>query len=432
MRDRSEPMSFLPRGWSHALMNRIAIPRDLDAVTRIDHDAECDPRATGMAPRHAAAIWEAVRALYRTGYYPAVIFSLRYRGHLVFSRAIGHAGGNAPGADPDAPKRIALPHTPSSIFSASKAPTAMVIHRMHEHGDLDLRNPIAYYVPEFGRKGKDRITIADLLSHRAGIPRIGNVDDPRIVLDHEYCLERLCDASPQPLYRNRPAYHAVTGGVILAEIVQRVAGMDVRAAWRKWFKEPMGFRVFDYGASTAVRERLAEQALTGLQGLGLVDDFGRRLIGARFADVIDMIETPDFYRTVIPSANMVATVDEMTAFYQMLMDGGIWKGRRILQPRTVATATAASGPLARDALIGIPMRYSQGFMLGAAPIGLFGMRSERAFGHIGLSNNIAWADPDRRLSAALLVSGIPIVSTSMPALVRLIGRIGTACSRVLQ
>lgn len=421
---------IIPRHPLAKRMHRVAVPPDLDGVTQIDRSAECDPHDAGIDPRAAQAVWDAVCALYRTGYYPAIMFSLRCGGRTLFSRAIGHASGNAPHAEEGAPKRFATARTPSCIFSASKALTATLIHRMEERDEIDLQHPIAHYLPEFARKGKDRITIHHLLAHRAGIPGIAGVEDPRMILDHERCLQLLCDAQPQDPNGRRPAYHAVTSGVLLEEIVRRVTGMDMRKAWRAWFKEPMGLGVLDYGASAAVRSRITEQSLTGIQGLRLVDDFARRLIGARFQDVIDLVDDPAFYRAVIPSANMVATAEEMTAFYQMLLDEGRWNGRQILRPDTVARATTPAGPTARDATIGLPMRYSPGFMLGGAPFGLFGANSSLSFGHIGLSNNLTWADPERQLSVALLVNGIPVVANNMGALLRLLSRITAAFPRI--
>ena len=137
-----------------------------------------------------------------------------------------------------------------------------------------------------------------------------------------------------------------------------------------------------------------------------------------------------FYKAVIPSGNMVATAGELTAFYQMLLDGGRWNGRQILRPETIQRATMEVGPHVLDRSIGMPLRFSQGFMLGGAPLGLFGQRSKHAFGHIGLANNITWADPERRISVALLVSGIPVLAGNYVALLKLIARIAGACPRV--
>lgn len=419
-----------PRRALRNVMHRIEVPRDIGTVTHIDSSTECDPLEAGIAHKQAAAIWRAVEDLYRTGYYPAVMFCLRREGKVVFNRALGHARGNGPEDDAGMQKVPATTSTPSCIFSASKAITAMVLHRMEEKGEINLLNPISHYIPEFARHGKERTTIYHLLSHRAGIPGIADVDDPRVVLDHEQSLQLLCEAQPQHLFGREQAYHAITGGVILAEIVRRVSGMDIRKAWRTWFKEPMGLKVLDYGASAPVRAKIAEQALTGIQGCRLVDDFARRAIGATFADVMELLATADFYKAVIPSGNMVSTAEEVGAFYQMLLDGGRWNGRQILRPETIQRATMEVGPHVLDRSIGVPLRFSQGFMLGGAPLGLFGQRSQHAFGHIGLANNITWADPERQISVALLVSGIPVLAGNYVALLKLIARIGGACPRV--
>ena len=349
---------------------------------------------------------------------------------MVFNRAIGHARGNGPGDEADTPKLRATVRTPSCIFSASKGISAMVMHRMEEQGQLNLLNPISHYIPEFAKHGKERTTIYHLLSHRAGIPGIAGVDDPQVVLDHEQCLQLLCDAEPQHLLGRQQAYHAITGGVILNEIVRRVSGMDMRKAWRTWFKEPMGFKVLDYGAAGPLRARIAEQTLTGIQNCSVVDGFLRDAIGAKLSDVAELLNDPGFYQAIIPSGNMVSTAEEAAAFYQMLLDGGRWNGRQILRPETIVRATMEVGPHQFDRTVGVPLRFSQGFMLGGAPFGLYGPRTHHAFGHVGLVNNITWADPERQISVALLVSGIPLLAGNLPALGRLIIRIARGCPRV--
>ena len=49
-------------------------------------------------------------------------------------------------------------------------------------------------------------------------------------------------------------------------------------------------------------------------------------------------------------------------------------------------------------------------MLGAEPVGMYGIRCGKAFGHVGLSNVLAWADPERDIAVALLNSGKPFVA----------------------
>jgi hypothetical protein len=59
-------------------------------------------------------------------------------------------------------------------------------------------------------------------------------------------------------------------------------------------------------------------------------------------------------------------------------------------------------------------------MLGDRPIGLFGPNTPRAFGHLGFTNIIGWADPAREISCAPLTSGKPVFSLHVVRLLQLL------------
>src|SRR6185369_12500870 len=129
------------------------------------------------------------------------------------------------------PKVRATPETPFNVFSASKPLPAMIIHLLDQRHLLHLDDPVCEYIPEFAQHGKEGITIRHVLTHRAGIPII-----PDAALDLEYladidnaeAMRLLCDARPLSRAGGRLAYHAVTGGFILGEIVRRVTGKNIR------------------------------------------------------------------------------------------------------------------------------------------------------------------------------------------------------------
>src|SRR5690606_19363406 len=125
------------------------VPEDLESVTARGREAR--PRDAGLTRGAVERIWDAVEALYRTGLHPAIQICVRRHGAVVLDRAIGHAAGNAPGADPDAPKTRVTPETPFRIYSASKAVTAMVIHKLDDLGKLHIDDRVADYVPAFRR-----------------------------------------------------------------------------------------------------------------------------------------------------------------------------------------------------------------------------------------------------------------------------------------
>ena len=176
-----------------------------------------------------AAIWRAVERLYRSGIHPAIQLCVRRHGEVLIDRAIGHAAGNGPDDPPHGRKVPATPETPFNIYSASKAVTAMVIHLLDQRRLLHLNDPVCEYIPEFGCQGKDTITIQHVLTHRAGIPNLPpEVMRLETLEDEEEILRIMCVATPDWRPGRRLAYHAITGGFILGEIVKRVTGKNIR------------------------------------------------------------------------------------------------------------------------------------------------------------------------------------------------------------
>ena len=413
-----DPLAWIPR-IPLALLARCRVPDDLDAVTSLA--PETPPEAVGLEPAAVERIWQAARALYQTGVHPALQLCIRRRGEIVLNRAIGHAAGNAPQDAPDAARIPCTTQTPFNIFSASKAITAMVIHKLDEERLLHLEDPICEFIPEFGCHGKHRITIRHILSHRAGIP---NLPPDALDLDllgrPELIVAMLADAK----LRSRPgrllAYHAVSGGFVLAEIVRRITGSDVRKLLEDRISRPLGLRWLSYGVAPADVPRVAVNAFTGPPVPFPLTRVLKTALGTTLRHAVELSNDPRFLTGIIPSANVVTTAEELSALYQCLLDGGTFGGVRVFEARTVRHATAEQNHWELDFTLGVPIRYGLGFMLGGAPASLFGPDNPQAFGHLGLSNVISWADPERDLSVALLNSGKPIVSTHVLRLVELI------------
>jgi CubicO group peptidase (beta-lactamase class C family) len=151
-------------------LRRIEVPSGLEPLTTTA--AEEEPGAGGMTAASIERVWAAAEGLYRSGVHPAVQLCVRREGAVVLDRAIGHARGSGPGEPEDAERVAATPETPFTIYSASKAVTATVVHILDEEGAIHLGDRVAEYIPEFGSHGKDVITIAHVLSHRAELPNL--------------------------------------------------------------------------------------------------------------------------------------------------------------------------------------------------------------------------------------------------------------------
>jgi CubicO group peptidase (beta-lactamase class C family) len=405
-------------------------PAELEAIT--SRGDEASPEKLGASPAEVEGLWSQALDLYKTGMHPAIQLCVRRSGHVVLDRAIGHSSGNGPDDDAETPKRVIGLDSPVNLFSASKAITAMVVHKLDEKGVLRLDDWVCEYLPDFARHGKHRITLRHVLAHRAGVP---NLPPESIDLDllgrPEAVLELLCDAELQSRPGRMLAYHAVTGGFILGEVVRKATGKDLRTVLREEIAEPLGLHWMNYGVDPEQVSEVALNAYTGPANIPPLTQLLRRALGVGIPEIVDLSNDPRFLTGVIPSANVITTARETAAFYQCLLDEGEFEGQRVFAPRTVRHATSEQSWWELDLTLMAPIRYGLGFMLGNKGMGPFGKDNPEAFGHIGLSNIFTWADPERQLAVALLTTGKPLVAPHVVPLFGLLNDIGRVFPRVV-
>ena len=306
----------------------------------------------------------------------------------------------------------------------------MLIHLLDDRGELHVGDPVCEYIPEFGRYGKETITIQHLLTHRAGVPNPPPESlDIDLLRDSDRIVDLLCHQTPSWRPGTRMGYHAVTTGFLFAEIVKRVTGRDLRTYLRDEVCDPLGFRWLNFGVEEEEIPLVARNAFTGAPAVPPISTLLERALGMDVLSVSNLLNDPRFLTSLFPSANVVATADEVSRFYELLRRGGELDGHQVFQRRTILRAIAEQSWLEPDFTLILPFRYSMGFMLGAEYMSLYGLHSRHAFGHLGFTNVLAWADPERDLSVALLTSGKPLVYPDMLTLIEAIWRIAAACPR---
>jgi CubicO group peptidase (beta-lactamase class C family) len=410
-------------------LHRIHVPRNLKAITAVGEEQA--PESVGLDERTIERIWSSARDFYRSGVHPAIQLCLRRNGKVVLDRAIGHARGNGPDDPRDAPKVQVTPDTPYCVFSTSKGVTAMVIHLLQERGALDISDRITDYIPEYASHGKGETTIAHVLAHRAGVPGL-----PRALLDldqaedREFVTRTICDAKPFVKPGTLLAYHAVSGGFILGEIVQRVTGKTIREVLAGEVLDPLGFRWGNYGVRPEDVEQVGLNYLTGPRLLPPLSTIVTRVLSRPLDEVIEISNDPRFLTAVIPSANVITTGNELSRFFEIFRAGGELDGVRVMSVETIRRALTEQSRLEIDLTLGFPTRFSYGLMLGAKILSLYGRDTDLAFGHLGLINIMGWADPERGISGGLITSGKAILYPELPRFYGLMQRIASEVPKV--
>jgi CubicO group peptidase (beta-lactamase class C family) len=318
--------------------------------------------------------------------------------------------------------------TPVCLYSASKAVMAMLVHKGAEEGYYNLLDPISHYIPEFGRNGKKYISIYQMLAHRGGFPMLDKDIPLEAMFDREGILESIYNTKSICEEGRIQAYHAITSGLIADELIRRTVGMDINQYMAEKFAKPMGMKNFTFGLVPELRETVARNYVTGMRNGKLIGGVLEKALGVSIEAAAELSNSDNFYSHIIPSANLYATAEEMSRFYQMLLDNGMYQGQEILKPNTVQAATREASKVKFDANLKIPMRFSAGFMLGGKPAGMYGINTHHAFGHLGFSNIFCWADPERDISVAILNTGKPVLGNHIVALPKLLHSISSLCS----
>lgn len=398
-------------------LRRIRIPGDLEAIT--DHGEELPAGEGGVSPAAVESIWGGVLDWYRAGVHPAMQVCVRRRGAVILNRAIGHAHGNGPHDGEGVERPPATVDTPFCVYSTSKAITAFVVHKLSERGLLDIEDPVADYIPGYEKHGKHEITIGHVLAHRAGVPNL-----PRSALDLDnlgdraYMTDILVNASPFAKAGRYLAYHAVSGGFILGEIVHAVTGKDIREVLAEEILDPLGFRWTNFGVAPEDVEKVALSYVTGPPTAPPLSNLLSRALGVGLDELVKLTNDHRFLTGIVPAANTVTTAWELSRFFELMRCGGELDGVRVMETDTIRRALVERSHLEIDFSLGFPTRFSWGLMLGARVISLYGRDTQHAFGHLGFTNMLAWADPERAISVAVLNSGKPIV---YPELYRFLG-----------
>ena len=313
------------------------------------------------------------------------------------------------------------PETQALAFSTTKGLASMVLHRLADRGLIDYDVPVAAYWPEFAAGGKGRITVRELLSHRAGLYDVQavarNAED---LLDHIGMERRLAGATPEGPAR-RPAYHAITYGWLASGLARAVTGSGMRDLVRIELAEPLGTSGLEIGTGggpTKPAEMVGRSlrvytalgiAATPLLGWLPVTRAGFRALHAPGFEEICRGPDPAIWRTEMPAVNGALSADGLARLYVPLANQGLGPdGEPFLSPETVDRIGRVQ-TRGLDRVLGIRMRWRLGFHHAFA----LGRPGPRALGHYGFGGSGGWGDPDTGVSFGFVSSHIGNFTTAI-------------------
>jgi len=363
-----------------------------------------DPVTAGFDPQVLAEIAPRVeRALTEQQLPGCVVACGRARG-LVYLAAFGQRA-----VEPDR-----IPMTVDTLFDLASLTkpiaTATSIHLLAERGQLALTDPVARHLPGFGQRGKQELTLFDLLTHQSGLLADNALSD----YQHgpAEAIRRICALGLKAPRGSRFLYSDVNY-IVLGEVVRRVSGVSLAEFTRQEVFGPLGMGATGYRPGPELRERVAPTTQRG----------GKWICGEVHDPRAHLLEG------VAGHAGLFATAADLARYARCLLQRGRLGERVVLRPETVATLVA--GHNIPGTTPGSSVRRTPGWdQQSGYSINRGVGFSPRAFGHGGFTGTVIWFDPELDLFFLFLSNRVhPAGKGSVN---RLAGELGTLFARALR
>jgi uncharacterized protein YbbC (DUF1343 family)/CubicO group peptidase (beta-lactamase class C family) len=338
--------------------------------------------AAGVDPERLARIDQIVEAAIKAGNMPGAVALVGHRGRIVYRKAFGQRAV-APAAEP---------MTLDTIFDAASltkvVATTTAVMMLVEEGRLRLTDRVSAHVPEFGRYGKDAITVRHLLTHSSGLRP--DLDWSYPWSGYDTAIQLAVEEVPVAGLDERVIYSDINF-FLLGDIVARASGLSLDRFVADRIFRPLGMRDTGFLPAEALRPRIAPTEKCTQYDFPCGGPEGTLLRG--------VVHDPTARRMggVAGHAGLFTTADDLARFAQMLLAGGTLDGVRILSPLAVARMTSPATPPAERNVRGLGWDIDSGYASNRGEL-----LPRGSFGHTGWTGTSLWIDPATETFVILL------------------------------
>lgn len=330
------------------------------------------PASVGMSPERLEAVNRVVERGIIAGGYPGAAVVVGRKGKSVLQRGFGRLAWTESSPEVNPASTV---YDLASLTKVVGTTTAVMV--LFDQGRISLDAPVSRYLPEFSGGEKGSVTIRQLLTHRSGLPAGRDI----FRLTHDPAeARRLILATPLAFHPGEYYEYSDLGADVLAMVVEAVSAQPLDEFLGDYVFHPLGMYQTVFRPADSLRARTAPTGTSagGRSGQGEVNDENAFAMGG-----------------VAGHAGLFSTAADLSVFAQMMLNGGVYNGVRIIADSTVqlfTTRAAGHRALGWD-----------------TPTGSFGSGnylSDRAFGHTGFTGTSMWIDPDRDMFVILLTNRV--------------------------
>ena len=299
------------------------------------------------------------------------------------------------------------------VFSTTKGVTATAVAMCVERGLLSYELPVAHYWPEFAQNGKGNVTVAQLLSHQAGLYTVERHMELEEILHWNTITAELAGMAPLWEPGTEHGYHALTFGWLAGELIRRVDGRGVGQFIQEEIAGPLGVEIY-----VGLPEALENRVVPLLQGRDpnepaqpeteearqvreLLEQFmGPNTPGGKALSLSGswtgegLFNRSDVLRAEIPAANGATNARSLAAMYAALQHpvNGVQLLSGAMREAAFTVQTPANEA---DKCLVVPTSFAMGYMAASDFTPYAG---EGSCGHPGFGGSVAFLQPQRELA----------------------------------
>ncbi len=340
------------------------------------------PEEAGMSTDVLVELDDVITAALRDRAFPGAAVAVGRGGVLIKERGYGYFTY----ADVDRVSERSLYDLASVTKVIATTAAAM---KLYEEGRLGLDERVAHYLPEFGQRGKGRITIRQLLAHTAGQRAFHPFHTDEDIHSADDVLRFIyADSS-----RYRPGSQTVYSDfdmIVLGKVIEEITRQPLDVYVHETFFEPLGMTNTRYLGTgrpdPTVVPTESDRTFRGRILQGEVHDEAAWILGG-----------------VSGHAGLFSTAEDLAKFAYMLANGGEAYGRRFFRPETIELFTERVSSRGRYPMALGWMSWRSRSEGSSSAGRLFGPRS---YGHTGFTGTSIWIDPDEQLFVILLTNRV--------------------------
>ena len=304
-----------------------------------------------------------------------------------------------------------------NVYSATKGPASLAIAILHDEGLINYEEKVATYWPEFGAEGKQNITVAQLLSHQAGLSGV----DARLTVEDLYDWDKMINllAAQKPHWEPGTAagYHAIMWGYFPGELIRRITGKTLKEYFHEKVAVPLdadfyiGLPVSEFHrCATLIGPGRARKQPAPTPAVKMPRLHSGSLHNPSISPFKHACSTP-WRNAEIAASNGHASARGLAKIYGALSMNGTLGGTSIIGPESLWEATKVEVEGIEDLVLGGKLRRARGFMLNSDSA--YGPNDE-SFGHAGAGGSLGFADPDTGLGFGYAMNQMQSDATAVP------------------